>query len=182
LRHERTVGNRHDRSRERLRIAPSKKQVEVCGQTLPLAISHYALVCVLADKFTADDDEAKHHRVLDELVAKLRSLFKAHPDWFNDTDSSKNIPKQLLRLEKAVVEHDTTPLSQLLNGLRRRLEAEACSKEAARFLLDALPRPGEKCALRLNRRSVVLPRETQTSPSPRATSREPLAVARSAKL
>ncbi len=130
----------------KLRIFTDRPCIEMEGREISLAISHYAILCVLAENVGKKVSHIKHATVMADLVKKLTEFKDEHRKWFPSTTALDALRKQIRNMNDGLesAKPDTSSLSKLLRGFRERL----ISLELV-TLLSAFPEPGELCLLKL---------------------------------
>jgi hypothetical protein len=105
---------------------------------VPLHLTHYIFLHLLAKKFPYDSEHVKQITIIQSFHEELKAVKKAHTAWFNQKTLAL-----LKTISNAVSELNTAPLSKLLYDLRRALGKAAIVNPGANKLLTVLPKgPG----------------------------------------
>jgi hypothetical protein len=143
---DRRPGSLHS---SRMRLNVKKRLVDIDGCQIKLSYSQFALILTLAKNFTEDDDEATQLDVIRVLPAALRGLLSKVP-----MHQEHNARKTLATLLEANEEHDTEPISKLLNDLRRQGGRRRGDEKMAAELLSKLLPKGSPCNLKMVRECI----------------------------
>jgi hypothetical protein len=116
---------------------------------VPLYPTHFILLRLLATNFSNDMAPAKQLIVMQSFYRELKIAQKIRPLLFNQKGLAL-----IKTLANAVDSYDTSPLSKLLNDIRRSLAKSALHNLGASKLSASLPK-GPGCNIRLSQSSIT---------------------------